>query len=87
MLMQAPPGTGKTKTKLTRIRVVRKRKAPTPPRYLPSPQSLLPLARCFRSDCRAVRPLGARTCPCCGAYGVNSEPLVKFVFYIEEFQK
>lgn len=80
MLMQAPPGTGKTKT--SRFRVRRK---PKPPTYLPSPESLLPLLRCFRTCCRAVRPLGSRQCPSCGAYAANPEPLVRFTVYIEKF--
>lgn len=58
-----------------------------PPLYVPNPDSLLPHRRCFRVECRAVKPAGAERCPACGSLIDSTEPLVKYTVYVEEFVK
>lgn len=58
-----------------------------PPLYIPNPSSLLPLPRCFRRDCGAVKPAAAGKCPVCGSLITNSEPLSKYSVYVEEFDR
>lgn len=55
-----------------------------PPLYQPHPDSLLPLRRCFRADCRTVKPSGCAKCPRCGALIDTSTPLCKWTVYVEQ---
>jgi hypothetical protein len=55
------------------------------PRYKPNPMSLLPLPRCFRSNCRAVKKDERSPCALCGSLATNSAPLVTYTVFIEEF--
>lgn len=58
-----------------------------PPLYTPNPASLLPLPRCFRRECGAVKPAATAKCPVCGSLITNSEPLAQYTVYIEEFER
>jgi hypothetical protein len=63
---------------------VRVRKADLPPLYTPHPDSVLPHRRCFRADCRAIKPVGITRCLICGSYADSTEPLIRFTIYVEE---
>ena len=55
------------------------------PRYEPNPMSLLPLPRCFRTGCRAVKKDQTSPCVLCGSLATNSAPLVTYTIFVEEF--
>ena len=59
--------------------------APAAPRYEPNPTSLLPLPRCFRSDCRAVKKDENSPCALCGSLITSSYPLVSYTIFVERF--
>jgi hypothetical protein len=48
---------------------------------------VLPHPRCFRTSCRAIVPLGFRTCPVCGSRITSNDPLVNYTIYLEDFTK
>lgn len=83
MLLKQP-----TKPKRKRLRIPRSgfpSLAVTVPRYEPHPMSLVPLPRCFRSDCRAVKKDSKSPCALCGSLITTTDPLVSYTIYIEEF--
>lgn len=55
------------------------------PLYVPNPMSLLPLPRCFRTNCRAVKKDAMSPCALCGSLITNSDPLVAYTYFVEEF--
>lgn len=65
----------------------RKKPHQRPPLYTPHPDSLLPLRRCFRTDCRTLKPGHGHLdrCPRCNSLLDSTSPLVKWFLYVENF--
>lgn len=74
--LKLPPSFAAKRKNVTEVRL-------SPPLYVPHPESTLPLRRCFRADCRAVKPFGCSKCPRCGALADSCAPLCQWTIYVE----